>query len=58
MENSEQRKYSYGKKSLWKWILIYIAGGIVVYGLIYYFFIARSGGYDYNAPQYPQDYQY
>lgn len=37
------------KKSLWKWIVIYIIAGAVVYGLVYYFVWGRSGGYDYGA---------
>lgn len=33
----------YGKRPLWQWILIYAVVGIVVYGLIYYFVIAKRG---------------
>lgn len=35
----------YGKRPLWQWIVIYlVAGGIIYYG-IYYFAIAKKGGY-------------
>ena len=40
----------YGKRPLWQWILIYAIVGIVVYGLIYYFLIAKKGGNVYNVP--------
>lgn len=35
----------YGKRPLWQWILIYVVIGAIVYGLIYYFFLAGKGGY-------------
>ncbi len=50
-ENNYEKKYNYGKMPLWKWILIYIVIGGVVYGLVYYFFFYNKGGYNYNAPQ-------
>jgi len=38
----------YGKRPLWQWILIYlVVGGIVYYG-VYYFAIAKKGGYNTN----------
>lgn len=42
----------YSKKSLWKWILLYLAIGAVAYGLIYYFFFYKKGGYNYNSQNY------
>ena len=53
----EQKKgYSYGKKPLWQWIVIYLIIGAIVYGLIYYFVIAKKGGYSYNQQgQYATD---
>ncbi len=42
----------YFKKSIWKWILLYIIIGAVAYGLIYYFFFYKKGGYNDNS-QYP-----
>lgn len=35
---------SYGKRSIWQWILIYIVVAIVVYGLIYLLFMRGGGG--------------
>lgn len=34
----------YGKRPLWQWILIYVAIGAVVYGVVYYFVLAKKGG--------------
>ncbi len=46
---------AYGKRPLWQWVVIYLVIGAVVYGLIYYFVIAKKGGYGagstYQAPQ-------
>ncbi|MBI2196911.1 cupredoxin domain-containing protein [Candidatus Daviesbacteria bacterium] len=41
---------SYGKRPLWQWVLIYVVIGLVVYGLIYYFILARKGGSTYGPP--------
>lgn len=38
----------YSKKSIWKWVLIYVAVGAVAHGLIYYFFFYKKGDYSYN----------
>lgn len=35
----------YGKRPVWQWVAIYLVIGAVVYGLIYYFVIAKDGGY-------------
>lgn len=40
MENNYNQKGGYGKRPLWQWILLYIVIATVVYGLIYYFYIA------------------
>lgn len=40
------------RKSIWKWILLYVLIGAVAYGLIYYFFFAKNGGYNYNSQNY------
>lgn len=39
----------YGKKSLKKWIIIYLIAAVVIYGLIYYF-AAGKKGYNYAPP--------
>lgn len=36
----------YGKRPLWQWILIYLVIGGVIYAGIYYFFLAKKGGYN------------
>lgn len=33
----------YGKRPLWQWILIYVVVGAIIYGLIYYFVLAKPG---------------
>ncbi|MBI3384691.1 hypothetical protein HY030_00680 [Candidatus Gottesmanbacteria bacterium] len=45
----ETKKNSYGKRPLWQWVLIYIVIGAVVYGVVYYFFFANKGGYNYSG---------
>ncbi len=34
---------TYGKRPVWQWVLIYVILAIVVYGLIYFVFIHKSG---------------
>lgn len=43
----------YGKRPLWQWVLIYLIIGGVIYGAVYYFFLAKKGGYSSgsNVPQ-------
>lgn len=36
----------YGKRPLWQWILIYVVIGGIIYAGIYYFFLAKKGGYN------------
>ena len=33
----------YGKRPAWQWVVIYLVLAIIVYGLIYFFFIHKSG---------------
>jgi len=36
----------YGKRPMWQWVVIYLIGAAIVYGLIYFlFFRSSSGGY-------------
>lgn len=48
---SDKPAKGYGKHSKMYWILVYLAVAIVVYGLIYFLFIHKSGtgtgGYNY-----------
>lgn len=41
--------YGYAKRPIWQWVLLYLLIGVVVYGLIYYFVLAKKGGYNYNS---------
>ncbi len=47
--NGDKQNYSYGKRPLWQWILLYIVIGAIVYGAIYYFFFMNKGGYNYQS---------
>lgn len=41
----QQPAKGYGKRPLWQWVLIYVVVGGIIYGAIYYFAIAKKGGY-------------
>ncbi len=47
-ETDEKQENGYQKKPLWQWVLIYLVVGGVIYALVYYFFLAKKGGYNYN----------
>src|ERR1035437_5777973 len=50
----EEKQYSYGKRPLWQWILLYLVIGVVIYGLVYYFVLAKNGkGYNNNSAAVP-----
>ena len=36
-------KSGYGKRPMWQWVLIYVVLAIIVYGVIYYVWIRKSG---------------
>lgn len=46
----QEGKGEYGKRPLWQWIIIYAVIGAIIYGLIYYFVLAKKGNYNYNTP--------
>lgn len=51
--NESYSKSYYSKRPLWQWILIYLIVGGIAYILIYYFVIAKRGGYsstNYTTP--------
>lgn len=50
----EQKNDGYGKRPLWQWVVIYIVIGGIIYAGVYYFFLAKKGGYNYNQPGQPQ----
>lgn len=37
---------TYGKRSLWQWIIIYLIIGAIIYGLVYYFFLSNNTGFN------------
>ena len=47
---AKKKSSYYSKKPLWQWILIYIVIGGIVYALIYYFVIAKTGSSLYTVP--------
>lgn len=53
MDIPQKKSWNYGKLPLWQWIILYIIIGGLIYGLAYYFFVAKHGGYgspSYHAP--------
>ena len=40
---SPPAKSGYGKRPVWQWVVIYLVIAIVVYGIIYFAFIHKSG---------------
>ncbi len=42
--NNSTNSGNYGKRPLWQWIAIYAVIAVVVYGLVYYFILARGSG--------------
>lgn len=41
---AEEYGKGYGKRPLWQWVVIYVVVGGLIYGVIYYFIMARGGG--------------
>jgi len=39
----DEKKSSYAKRPLWQWIVLYVVVGVLVYGLVYYFVLAKKG---------------
>lgn len=42
MENEGEQKQSYQKRPLWQWVALYVVIGVVIYGLFYYFVLAKG----------------
>ena len=36
-------KKAYGKRPKWQWVLIYVVVAAIVYGIVYYVFIRKTG---------------
>ena len=50
----EEKQSGYGKRPLWQWIALYVVVAILVYGLVYYFVLAKKGGsYNTNSAAVP-----
>lgn len=44
-DEAAHKSGSYGKRPLWQWIIIYLIVAVILYGVVYYLFIARQGSY-------------
>jgi plastocyanin len=44
MDNENKTTTSYGKRPLWQWVILYVVVAIAIYGLVYYFVLAKKGG--------------
>jgi flagellar basal body-associated protein FliL len=42
-DSQDKPTKGYGKRPMWQWVLLYVIIAIILYGLIYYFFIHKSG---------------
>ncbi|HVA10804.1 MAG TPA: hypothetical protein VNG32_01400 [Candidatus Dormibacteraeota bacterium] len=42
-QTSQKPSKGYGKRPMWQWVLLYVVVAIIVYGLIYFIFIHKSG---------------
>ena len=49
----ENKTQGYGKRPIWQWIALYVVVGIIVYGLVYYFVLAKKGGYNNTSAAVP-----
>jgi len=43
-ETNQKPAKGYGKRSMKQWIVIYVVAAIIIYALIYFIFIRKSGG--------------
>lgn len=50
MEEENKTPTAYGKRPLWQWVIIYLVVAVLIYGLVYYLFLAKKGG-SYNQGQ-------
>jgi plastocyanin len=49
MEDENKTATNYGKRPLWQWVVLYVVVAVAIYGLVYYFVLAKRGG-GYNNP--------
>jgi len=46
----ETKQDGYGKRPLWQWLVLYVVIGVVIYGAVYYFILAKhQTGYSMNS---------
>src|SRR5581483_1437082 len=50
------KRYGYGKRPLWQWIVLYLLIGGIAYAVIYYVFFTKGSGYSYKGSQYQANY--
>ncbi len=48
MADTTEKQSGYGKRPLWQWVVIYLVVGGIIYAGVYYFFLAKKGGYNSN----------
>ncbi len=48
--DDEAAKQTYTKRPTWQWIVIYLVIGAILYGLFYYFFLAKKNTNPYKTP--------
>jgi plastocyanin len=55
MDEENKTSTGYGKRPLWQWIILYVVVAVAIYGLVYYFVLAKKGGgYGNNSAVVPQ----
>lgn len=42
-QNPTKPEKAYSKRPMWQWIAIYVVAAIILYGIVYYVFIRKSG---------------
>ncbi|MDO8551820.1 MAG: hypothetical protein Q7S03_04040 [bacterium] len=53
----QEKTGAYGERPIWQWIVIYLIIGAIVYGAIYYLFIAKRGSSPYGSSSPRGNYQ-
>jgi len=47
-QNQQAPQKAYGKMSKKQWVILYVVGAVIVYGLVYFLFIRESGSTGFN----------
>jgi nitrite reductase (NO-forming) len=48
MDEENKKAEGYGKRPFWQWVLLYAVVALVLYGLFYYFVLAKNGANPYS----------